>query len=107
MANLIICCDGTWNNPRQEDNGIPAPTNVVKLYHALAKKDGMGELKAYYHPGLGGEETGLKDSIVDGALEKALSVIFVVPITGWQITIAMVIRFIYLVLVAAHLQQEV
>ena len=49
MANLIICCDGTWNNPRQEDNGIPAPTNVVKLYHALAKEDGMRESqKAYY-----------------------------------------------------------
>ncbi len=73
MANLIICCDGTWNNPRQEDNGIPAPTNVVKLYHALAKEDGMGESqKAYYHPGLGGEETGLKDSIIDGALGKSI-----------------------------------
>ncbi|MGJ8484972.1 phospholipase effector Tle1 domain-containing protein [Pseudoalteromonas sp. SYSU M81236] len=47
MANLIICCDGTWNNPSQEDNGIPAPTNVVKLYHALAKKDGMGSYKKH------------------------------------------------------------
>ncbi|ALQ07610.1 DUF2235 domain-containing protein [Pseudoalteromonas fuliginea] len=73
MANLVICCDGTWNNPQQEDNGAPAPTNVVKLYHALAKKDNSEVIqKLYYHPGLGGEETGLKDSIIDGALGKSI-----------------------------------
>ncbi len=32
MKHLIVCCDGTWNNPEQEENGVPAPTNVFKLY---------------------------------------------------------------------------
>jgi hypothetical protein len=69
MANLIICCDGTWNNPHQEDNGVPAPTNVVKLSNAIALHDGDGVAqKKYYHPGLGGEETGLKDKLLGGAL---------------------------------------
>ncbi|MBQ4831874.1 DUF2235 domain-containing protein [Pseudoalteromonas sp. MMG010] len=71
MANLIVCCDGTWNNPEQEDNAIPAPTNVVKLYHALDDLDDNNNVqKSYYHPGLGGEKTGLKDAVLDGALGK-------------------------------------
>ena len=73
MKRLIVCCDGTWNNPEQEENGIAAPTNVVKLYNALAKKDSAGikQLK-YYHPGLGGEETGIVDEVLGGALGKGI-----------------------------------
>ncbi|MCL1038506.1 DUF2235 domain-containing protein [Shewanella submarina] len=68
MRNLIVCCDGTWNNPQQEENGIPAPTNVVKLYNAISSEhNGIEQLK-YYHPGLGGEGTGIKDKILDGVL---------------------------------------
>ena len=37
MRNVVICCDGTWNTPEQMDNGLPAPTHVVKLYNALEK----------------------------------------------------------------------
>lgn len=69
MKRLIVCCDGTWNNPEQEDNGITAPTNVVKLYNALADEDsnGVKQLK-YYHPGVGGEESGIIDEVLGGAL---------------------------------------
>jgi len=69
MKRLIVCCDGTWNNPEQEENGISAPTNVVKLYNALADEDadGVKQLK-YYHPGVGGEESGIVDQILGGAL---------------------------------------
>ena len=35
MTNLVVCCDGTWNTPKQEDNGRPAPTNVFKLHAAI------------------------------------------------------------------------
>jgi len=68
MKRLIICCDGTWNNPEQEDNGIVAPTNVVKLYNAVADEDlsAVKQLK-YYHPGLGGEDSGIVDEILGGA----------------------------------------
>ena len=68
MKRLIVCCDGTWNNPEQEDNGIAAPTNVVKIYNALAEQDANGiEQLKYYHPGVGGEDTGLLDSVLGGA----------------------------------------
>lgn len=43
--NLVICCDGTSNQPSQ------AATNVVKLVYAL-EKDPARQL-VWYHPGLG------------------------------------------------------
>lgn len=56
MRNLIVCCDGTWNTAEQASNGVPTPTNVVRLYNAAADKDDSGnpQLK-YYHPGVGTE----------------------------------------------------
>lgn len=43
MANLIVCCDGTWNTPEgegeDEDDGIATPTNVVKFFGAINGKD--------------------------------------------------------------------
>ncbi|MCA0996116.1 DUF2235 domain-containing protein [Alloyangia pacifica] len=54
MANLIVCCDGTWNTPSQEENGRPSPTNVVKIHSALAPLDTDGTpQKTYYRPGVG------------------------------------------------------
>jgi hypothetical protein len=50
MTNLVVCCDGTWNDPTQKDNGVLAPTNVVKLYNAARDS---GTQKRYYHPGVG------------------------------------------------------
>jgi len=74
MKRLIVCFDGTWNNPEQEENGIAAPTNVVKLYNALADTDpgGIEQLK-FYHPGVGGEDTGIMDSVLGGALGIGIS----------------------------------
>ena len=56
MRNLIVCCDGTWNTAEQRDAGVPVPTNVVRVYNALAatNRDGVAQLK-YYHPGVGTE----------------------------------------------------
>ncbi|MBE9479759.1 MAG: DUF2235 domain-containing protein, partial [Chloroflexi bacterium] len=55
MRNLIVCCDGTWNTPDQKHNGVPVPTNVVRLYNAVVDmnpKKKILQLK-YYHPGVG------------------------------------------------------
>ncbi len=73
MKRLVVCCDGTWNNPEQEDNGVPAPTNVFKLYNAVAETspNGIKQLK-YYHPGVGGEG-GIVDSILGGAIGAGIS----------------------------------
>ena len=54
MADLVVCCDGTWNTPDDLDAGLPAPTNVVKIYNALDTDDGPASaIRRYYHPGVG------------------------------------------------------
>ena len=54
MKRLIVCCDGTWNTPDEEENNLPAATNVVRLYNALAPQDARGCTQlAYYHTGVG------------------------------------------------------
>ncbi|MBK5958017.1 hypothetical protein CCR97_07305 [Rhodoplanes elegans] len=56
MANLVVCCDGTWNTPDDLDGGVPAPTNVRKLFNAVAKVDADGKpQKTYYNAGVGTE----------------------------------------------------
>lgn len=74
MKRLIVCCDGTWNNPEQENNGISSSTNVVKIYNAIAEvdSDAVKQLK-YYHPGIGGEDTGPIDSVLGGAIGMGIS----------------------------------
>src|SRR5262245_37119282 len=54
MANVVVCCDGTWNTPDDKDREVPTPTNVVKIFNAVASSDGHGTEQArYYHPGVG------------------------------------------------------
>lgn len=56
MKKLIVCCDGTWNTPDQEEYELPAPTNVLRLYNALSARDAAGNRQLrYYHPGVGTE----------------------------------------------------
>ena len=54
MKNIVICADGTWNTPDQLDQGVPAPTNVAKLFNCVSDRtsDGGEQIK-YYHPGVG------------------------------------------------------
>jgi hypothetical protein len=72
MKRLAICCDGTWNTPDQSDGGIPTPTNVVRLYNALADagEDGV-EQRKYYHPGVG-TDPGLWSKLAGGGLGAGL-----------------------------------
>jgi uncharacterized protein (DUF2235 family) len=70
MKKLILCCDGTWNRADQQRNGIPCPTNVVKLAYRVAKHDGGTPQLIYYDHGVG---TGnLFDRIVGGAFGEGL-----------------------------------
>lgn len=74
MKRLIVCCDGTWNNPEQEDNGIASPTNVVKMYNSIAQHDENDvQQLTYYHPGVGGEDSGMIDAILGGAIGAGIS----------------------------------
>jgi uncharacterized protein (DUF2235 family) len=54
MKKIVLCCDGTWNSADQETNGVPCPTNVVKLGYRVAKHDAKGTPQiVYYDEGVG------------------------------------------------------
>ncbi|PWT80598.1 MAG: DUF2235 domain-containing protein [Acidobacteria bacterium] len=70
--NVVVCCDGTWNTAEERTDGLPSPTNVTKIYNALAKTDAQGiEQKAYYHPGVG-TDGGVLQHLLGGALGDGL-----------------------------------
>ncbi|HET6653031.1 MAG TPA: DUF2235 domain-containing protein [Nocardioides sp.] len=51
---LIMCCDGTWNTPDQQNGGRPSPTNVTKTALAIAQRDRLGvEQRVHYQRGVG------------------------------------------------------
>jgi uncharacterized protein (DUF2235 family) len=70
---LVICADGTWNEPEQTDLGMPSLTNVCKLAKAVQPFDQQGVAQIIcYHTGVG-EHGGLGDHILGGALGAGLS----------------------------------
>jgi len=72
MKRLIVCCDGTWNSPDQEDHGEPTPTNVVKTRNCIAERDADGvEQVVYYHAGVG-TEGGIFKRTAGGAFGEGL-----------------------------------
>ena len=73
---LVICCDGTWNEPDQEVHDNPAdetePTNVLKIVRGLAPVDGEQVPQVvYYDTGVGTQ--GPLDKYVGGGLGGGLS----------------------------------
>jgi len=70
MKRLVLCCDGTWNEPDKEKDGRPVPTNVVRLAYRVAKNDGKVAQITYYDLGVG---TGnFFDRIAGGVLGEGL-----------------------------------
>ncbi len=62
---LVICCDGTWNSPDQQQNGVPCPSNVTKVALCVAPADAKGiEQRVFYDKGVG---TGPFDRLRGGA----------------------------------------
>lgn len=69
----VICADGTWNEPQQTDQGIPSPTNVVKLAAAVLPFDNKGIPQTVcYHAGVG-ECGGKWDHWIDATLGVGLT----------------------------------
>lgn len=69
MANLLVCCDGTWNAKDNQDDGVYAPTNVRQLFNCL--KEIPGEQETRYQAGVG---TGnILDKVLGGALGMGVS----------------------------------
>lgn len=68
MKRIVICCDGTWNEPFENDS----PTNVVKTVRAICPADESGVPQVvYYDTGVG---TGnAVDRLIGGGLGAGLS----------------------------------
>ncbi|WP_028866218.1 DUF2235 domain-containing protein [Psychromonas aquimarina] len=71
MRNLIVCCDGTWNDPNNEDDNVPAPTNVRKLFEAVDLKTSSPKQLSRYQAGVG--TGGLVDKVMGGIVGYGLS----------------------------------
>jgi uncharacterized protein (DUF2235 family) len=51
---LVVCSDGTWNNPDQTEDGVPSPTNVTKVALAVDDRDAAGQPQmVFYDRGVG------------------------------------------------------
>src|SRR3954469_15317001 len=71
LRRLVVCADGTWNQPAEDDHGVPAPTNVVKLQQAIRAVDSKGVSQiVYYHKGVGTND--LLDHVAGGAFGEGL-----------------------------------
>ena len=54
MKRIVVCADGTWNRPSATTNGVPCPTNVVRIAQGLAPSDTTGVTQVvFYHDGVG------------------------------------------------------
>lgn len=53
MKRICIFCDGTWNSADQASNGIPHPTNVLRMAYRVAKRHGQIDQVTLYDQGVG------------------------------------------------------
>jgi uncharacterized protein (DUF2235 family) len=74
MKRIILCADGTWNQPEQvdEETGRRRPTNVLKVARAVRPEaiDGTKQV-VFYLVGIGGESQGI-DKLTDGAFGNGM-----------------------------------
>jgi uncharacterized protein (DUF2235 family) len=67
MKRLVVCCDGTWNEP-----DAAQPTNVCRIARSLAARDGHGhEQRVFYDKGVG--TGGPVDHVTGGAFGAGLA----------------------------------
>jgi len=74
MKRIVICADGTWNEPERKDKetGRPQPTNVLKVARAVLPRSSIGvEQVVYYHEGVGTD--GGLDKISGGAFGSGMA----------------------------------
>lgn len=71
MKRLIICSDGTWNSPDQEDRGKRKPSNVVKMVRAILPIDVNGIHQIVYYDAGVGTDRGL-NKLLGGAFGAGL-----------------------------------
>jgi uncharacterized protein (DUF2235 family) len=69
----VVCCDGTWNAPDQQDDGVACPSSAALMARALVRlaPDGVQQ-QVYYDTGVG-TRGGWFDKIAGGAFGWGLS----------------------------------
>ena len=66
MKRIIICCDGTWNSPDDEQ-----ATNVLRLSRAIAPVDAAGTKQVtFYDWGVGSDRKKLSGGITGNGIDK-------------------------------------
>jgi uncharacterized protein (DUF2235 family) len=71
MRRLIVCNDGTWNSPDDEDRGKVKPTNVTKISRAIKPVDNNDVSQiVFYREGVG---TGFGEKLLGGITGFGLS----------------------------------
>jgi len=58
MKRVILCCDGTWNQPDRVDQGVAAHTNVAKIALGLSDFDDHGNAQVLHYSAGVGERRG-------------------------------------------------
>jgi hypothetical protein len=72
---IIICCDGTWNEPESIKDEHKVPTNVLKMIRAVQPRDEeLGiEQVAFYDQGVGTGTLGVLDRSIGGGTGYGIS----------------------------------
>ncbi|MGO3057355.1 DUF2235 domain-containing protein [Halomonas sp. AOP43-A1-21] len=69
MANIIVCADGTWNQP-EEDLEEDYPTNVLKLARAISPFAGEMRQHVSYGWGVGSYRNQIIGALTGAGIEK-------------------------------------
>ncbi len=73
MKRIVICCDGTWNVPDEDVEGVPQATNVTRIAKAICLEDQQGIRQlTYYGTGVGTSGSTMT-RYVAGAVGKGLT----------------------------------
>lgn len=72
MKRIVICCDGTWDVPDNEINGLPVKTNVTKIAGAVSEVSAGIKQLMFYETGIGTHGNRLR-RLIDGITGNGLS----------------------------------
>ncbi len=72
---IIICCDGTWNEPEKIEDDRIVPTNVLKLVRAVEPYDRASDIQqvVFYDQGIGTGALGKLDRSIGGGTGYGIS----------------------------------
>jgi hypothetical protein len=72
---IVICCDGTWNEPETVESDRIVPTNVLKMVRAVAPRDEHSGIEqvVYYDQGIGTGALGVLDRTIGGGTGYGIS----------------------------------